>query len=88
MMMIKKAKCFNGIKKFYNPAKPSEVEKYKKRNILIQSLHERFQHASKNELKLIIPWMKLDYGRMSRLKMWDIGSKKKVDFAQVVSKEK
>ena len=53
---LKEAKCFGATKEhnFYDPQKVPEEEKHMKMNVLITTIHERWDHASTNELKSIV----------------------------------
>jgi len=53
---LKEAKCFGAVKEqnFYDPKKVPEEEKHAKKNVLITTVHGRWDHASANELKNIL----------------------------------
>ena len=53
---LKEAKCFGATKEqnFYDPKKAPEEEKHAKMNVLISTIHQRWDHASSNELKNIL----------------------------------
>jgi hypothetical protein len=55
-MDIEEAKCFAATKetKFYDPDKAPASEEYKTKNVKVDVNHERFMHASANEIKHLL----------------------------------
>jgi hypothetical protein len=53
---LKEAKCFGATRErnFYDPKKAPEEEKHEKLNVMITTIHERWGHASTNELKRLL----------------------------------
>ncbi len=53
---LNEAECFGAMRErnFYDPRKAPEEEKHSKLNVMITTIHERWGHASTNELKRLL----------------------------------
>jgi hypothetical protein len=68
---LEEAKCFGGMKesRFYDPKRVPEKEENARMNEVISTVHERFQHATMNEMKNM---MKIDVKEFASITAKDL----------------